>query len=245
MAKQHGINPFTGKLGDVVGRKLNGEFITSAPGGFTKEGLKQGKDGIYKKTFENATEFSRCSRLATAIYNSVDRKEFVSNIYSKTHTSLVGTLVNFLKYDTTHPKGKREPNEISLLQLTDFPFNPPASQTIKHKIPITNSDETTLTVTLTHGSAQFKWPDNAAAIQLFFHLIPINLATFSALPPAMYAEEWRKDEIPTNYQIPIQTSLCPSLLLIGARFMEEVNGKYYLFYTKQDSPLYIAHFVGC
>lgn len=243
MAKQHGINPFTGKIGDVVGRKLNGEFITSAPGGFTKEGLKEGKDGKYKKTFQNASEFSRCSTLATAIYNSVDRREFVSNIYSKTHTSLVGTLVNFLKYDTTNPRGKRAPNEISLLQLTDFQFNPPARETIKHKIQIHETDETNLTITLTHGSAQFKWPETAAAIQLFFHLIPIDLDSFHALSPALYVEELRKDEIPTDYQIQVPTPAAPSLLLIGARFMEEVNGKYYLLYTKGECPLYIARFV--
>ena len=59
MAKQRGINPFTGKVGEVVGRKLNGEYIISAPGSFTSEKLQAGKKDQFKAVFENAERISQ------------------------------------------------------------------------------------------------------------------------------------------------------------------------------------------
>ncbi|NEN24489.1 hypothetical protein G3O08_13350 [Cryomorpha ignava] len=144
MAKQHGINPFTGKLGEVVGRKLNGVFITSLPGGFTSEGLKNGKDDKYIEVFNNSTQFGKASLMATAIYNTINRKEFKANIKGTAHEKMVGKLRIFAKYDKENPKGKRKPTETAMMQLVDYQFNPPAMNTIREKPHIAETDPTTL-----------------------------------------------------------------------------------------------------
>lgn len=242
MAKQHGITPFTGKLGEVVGRKLNGIFIFSTPGGFTPESLKAGKDTIYKEVFKNANEFAKASSMASAIYDTIDRKEFVANIHGKACKTLVGILRVSAKYDRIHSKGKRIPNETAIMQLVGFSLNPPADNTILRKLKIEEVDATTLTITLNHGVDQFEWPKAAHAIQLFFYTTQINFKNQSAPNPAFHYKEMHKDDIQVNEQIEIPTPPGNCLLFIGARFLEEVNGDYYLLNTKIHSPLFIGHY---
>ena len=242
MAKQHGITPFTGKLGEVVGRKLNGIFIFSRPGGFTPESLEAGKDNIYKEVFNNANEFGRASLMATAIYGTIDRKEFAANINGKAHETLVGILRTSAKYDRTHPKGKRKPNETAIMQLVGYSLNPPADNTIPRKLKIEETDETTLTITLNHGVDQFQWHEAAHAIQLFFYTTQIDFQNQTAPNPAFHYQEMHLDDIEVNHQIQIPTLPGNCLLFIGARFLEEVNGNYYLLNNKTHSPLYIGHY---
>ena len=242
MAKQHGINPFTGKLGEVVGRKLNGEFITQRPGGFTSEALKAGKETNYKKTYENANEFSLCSRMASAIYGTVDRIEFKANIHGDAYKKMAGDLRRFCKYDKINPKGKRRPNETALMQLVNYSFNPSAKNTLKEKPQIAEDDETNLTVTLNKGARQFAWPKNAAAIQLFFYTARINFKKQKVRKAAFHYQELLKEEIAANHQIRIPTPPGNCLLLIGARFLEEVNNDFYVLYEKTRSPLFVGYY---
>jgi len=242
MAKQKGINPFTGKLGEVVGRKLNGEFIFQRPGGFTSEALQAGKETNYKKTFENANEFKKSTLMASAIYGIIDRIEFKANIHRKAHPLMVGALRRFCKYDKINPKGKRQPNETALMQLVDYSFNPSAKNTLKEKLQITEDDETNLTVTLNKGARQFTWPKKAAAVQLFFYTARINFKKQKARKAAFHYHELLKEEITANYQIRIPTPPGNCLLLIGARFLEEVNNDFYVLYEKTRSPLFVGHY---
>src|SRR5690554_3397929 len=163
MAKQHGINPFTGKLGDVVGRKLNGEYIISAPGGFTKEKLEEGKHDQFKAVFDNASEFGRSSLMASAIYQTIDKVEFSASLDPQAFNNLVSKLQTFLKYDREHPKGKRKPNETAIMQLVGYQFNPPAQNTLKYNLVITETNKTHITITIPRGANQFIWPKPADA----------------------------------------------------------------------------------
>ncbi len=242
MAKQRGINPFTGKVGEVVGRKLNGEYIISAPGGFTSEKLQAGKKDQFKAVFENASEFRRASMMASAIYKTIDKDEFSANLHGKAYNYLVGQLQNFLKYDKVHPKGKRKPNETAIMQSVGYQFNPPAQSTLKDNLQITETDQTNLTITIPRGGDQFVWPKPAAAIQLFFNTAQIDYQNQTAPNPAFHFEELRKEEIPPNHQIQIPTPPGNCLLLIGARFLEEVNNDFYLLHNKTHSPLFIGYY---
>lgn len=242
MAIQRGINPFTGKIGNLVGRRLHGTFILSEVSGFTSEDLKNIDDHRFDRNRETANEFGKCSGTTKAIYNTIDRKNFTANIHGKANGKLMAYFIKSLKYDRKNIKGQRQPNEISMQQLAGFQFNPPAAAIIKEKIKITETDDNTLKINLEFGQNQFLWPDNAAAIQLFFYTLQLDYKNIDALNRRHYSDELHKDEITPNFEIELLTPEGNCLLLIGLRFMEEVNGNYYLLSNKSQSPLYVAHY---
>lgn len=242
MAIQRGINPFTGKIGNVVGRRLHGKFITSMPGGFTSEKLKDLEDHRFDRSRETASEFGRCSLTTNAIYNTIDKKEYATNLHGKANAELMSFFVGSLKYDRTNSAGKRQPNEISMQQLVGFQFNPPAASVINGKIKITEAEEHILKINLTLGHKQFQWPDNAAAVNLFFYTLQLDYPNIDAVNQMSYATEIHKDEMEPNFEIELLTPAGNCLLLLGLRFMEEVNGAYYLLSKKIQNPLYVAHY---
>lgn len=242
MAIQHGINPFTGKLGNVVGRRLHGKFIYSEISGLTSENLRNLNDHRFNRCRETATEFGKCSLTTNAIYNTIDRKKFANHLHGKANNKLMGYFIDSLKYDRTNIDGRRQPNEISMQQLIGFQFNPPAASTIKEKVKISETDENTLKLNLEFGQKQFDWPDNAQAVHLFFYTVQLDFEKIVAQNSMYFSDELHKDEITPKLEIELLTAEGNCLLIIGLQFMEEVNGEYYLLSNKIQSPLYVAHY---
>lgn len=154
MAIQHGINPYTGKIGDRIGRHLKDKFITQKAGGFTKEKWKNERETKLKRAAETTTEFGKCSKMADAIYHGFDINEFRANVAGEVYGILVSRFLDYLKYDRKNPNGKRRPNETAMQQLVGFHFNPAAKNTIHENIEISEPDKATLKLAFNKGANQ-------------------------------------------------------------------------------------------
>ena len=175
MAKLKGVFKFTGTIGGVTARKVNGEYIV------------QEKSSLDKERVMNAEEFFH-SRLAmddfrTACYGAkLLREAFYTT--GKTagdrnqYASLTGFFRKLQETDTVNPKGQKQLSACNLDRIREFSWNKKASMhSILYAQPSMTADLEAGTVTATipalnprdkirapHGTSHYRLTLNGAAI---------------------------------------------------------------------------------
>jgi hypothetical protein len=123
MAKQAGTYGFRGKLGEVVGRRINGQLVVGKPGGFTKETWKKNAQNPDFAPRKEAGEFAASSSMAKAVYRICDADMATSHCDPRAYKRLVSHFQNFRILDRSNPKGKKRPGPGAFHHLVDFNLN--------------------------------------------------------------------------------------------------------------------------
>jgi len=104
MAKQKGIMPFTGSLGEVTGRKVNGEFIIQTKSSLTGDRVKN--DPRFAGSMKTANEFG-LSNTGLKLLRRTFKAALVDCCDPQMHHRLKRRLRKMLNGDTISTKGER------------------------------------------------------------------------------------------------------------------------------------------
>lgn len=242
MAILKGDIKFTGKIGGLVGRKVNNKFIISTPGGFSSERLERGRNKQFKKVFQNATEFGMSSRLATGIYNSLKSILGYTYFSDKTYNALMSRIHPLRVFDTQSQKGKRRPTIHTLNQLRNFCFNSRAVSTWKIQPRLVQNPNETPNMSLNNALKDIKWPINADKIRLSAIHMQIDIPNITVTatnaeyieidrPDANQPIEWALETIPSN-----------TLTALAVEFYQVINNHSYQLLNRDFKPLHITNF---
>ena len=221
MAIQKGDIKFTGKIGDLVGRQVNGQLILSKPGGFTSEGLEAGKDTNYKKVHELNIEWTCSTTLASSIYQLLKAALDDSHFSNRPHNFLTGHFQRTRIYDDA-PSGQRRPTIQSLHTLRNVSLNEEAKG-IWHIRPTIEPGEKEGTLHFKNLLTDLKWPFEADLLRLMAINMQIDLEELTvAKAHIAYIDVPREDATdPVEWSFPTypETSLCA----LAVKFYQTVN----------------------
>jgi hypothetical protein len=241
MARQEGTNRFIGKLGDVVGRKVNGKYIVSKPGGFTSKRLQEEKETTYLATSQNWAEFGKCSDASKAIIKTID-EEYTSNKSTYAFQRLTGALFRKAHADTAVPRGKRRPTPQILEELVGYSLNREAASIRDIVYNITDLDRTHIAVHMPRLSARVQWPNEADGVELFFFGIHLDLKKLTTSGNTFTNAFYTKKELKQITEMIVDAPAKSCILFAGHRFYQLVNNNYYLIQNKKYSPLQMVHY---
>ena len=153
MAESTGPLQFKGRLGNLIGRQVDGKNIISLPGGFTSEKLKDRSNEKLARVRENYDEYKYSSLMSLAIFRSLKSKTSKAHFHSKASGKLTGKLQILRVMDTESVRGERKPTvgALSLLKdhrLSDSKLNPWLSEPLIQKL-----DDLTLKVSIPDPSS--------------------------------------------------------------------------------------------
>jgi hypothetical protein len=241
MAIQTGIIQFTGKIGNIVGRKLHGKYIIQEPGGFTAGDEKKNKPN-QKRITENRSEFRSATNFALAIYNTTDVTHSKSHRVSKAYTDLIKKMVALQRQlDTVNPRGKRQPQPFMLDFLVGDELNPNDEATWKAKPVFEQTNPLELTATMAPPADALKWPKSANACAIFFYTIALDTDTQTRTNRAITRHLIPASDIDNQVQVAIPLFEGHCLVLAGIEFYQEVNNTHFFLNNRSHNPLYIAY----
>jgi hypothetical protein len=109
MAKQAGAHPFTGKMGETIGYKANGEYLCREDGSL--KGKQVRNNPRFQRTMEFAAMFAQASKAVVLIYRALPKEQRKHGVYGK----LTGKAMSLLK----NGKTVEEVKELLIKQYVD------------------------------------------------------------------------------------------------------------------------------
>jgi hypothetical protein len=91
MAKQAGAHPFTGKMGETIGYKVNGKHLCREDGALTGKQVRN--NPRFGRTMEFAAMFGQASKAVVLIYRALPKEQRKHGVYGK----LTGKAMSLLK----------------------------------------------------------------------------------------------------------------------------------------------------
>lgn len=245
MAKQKGINTFSGTLGNL-------NFYDSMFGPIVRKRTSMNRKRVYNDprmlaTVQNATEFSRASHHGKILRDAV--KQFLpfakDNLMAPRMQSL---LIKTLKTDRINEKGSRSIINGDLTQLRQFEFNSraPLFSLFANNIE-TAVNRTTGAVTVSIPPFQpeinLKYPRGATHYQLTSLCCEIDFEKESFqvdnyITPSLLINDDLANPINITHKFS-KASRSPVFVVFAIQFFEETNGKSALLLNYDCNPAII------
>jgi hypothetical protein len=241
MGIQTGSITFKGKLGNVVGRMVNGTPVIQTLGGFTSENLRKGRKKQYARVFENANEFAYSTNLAKAIHYIPDASIHKTHHGNHAFQKLISKIHQLRTLDAQNPRGQRRPTTDTLKYLVSHQFNPPAARTIRTKLTYMETDPENLSISLTDPLNNLLWPDSASGVEL--------IAYTAQLDPDLQrvTQQERRSQVlliqEAHQDLALTAPLLPSrsLLIVAIRFCQVLGDLIYPLADASFSPMQIGY----
>lgn len=242
MAEQIGPFQFRGKLGNLVGKQVNGKLIVTTPGGLTSKAIKDKSRKSNKRIHENQREYARATILANNIYRNLKGQTSLAHFRQYTQASLSGRLFKLRVMDTVSKRGDRKPTigALSLLKgyrMSDPNLNPWSAEPTLEKI-----SDTQIKATISKPETAFNfYNEHSEKLSVKIIVQHIDLEKRKVLDVKAFDQpvdyhsnqpvEWTADLFPEN-----------SLVSIATNFYLENNGFKLPLYEKKLCSCYIADF---
>lgn len=239
MAKQKGIIPLSGTLGEISFYYLNGTPVArSATAGFNKKAIKT-KPSM-QRVRENASEFGHCTKVNKALRQAL-RPFYAEVRFTYLHSRLNGLLTRMKKLDATHIRGERTvaggyATAAGQHLFTSFTFTPACTiwQGLLQQATYTNLDFTLSFASLSAQGVIF--PEGATHFKLLFGVLGADFGMgpytlFLASPVIVAAGDAAQAASFTPAETPQGASLVP---FFGVQFLQEVNGELYALRAQES-----------
>lgn len=233
MAKQKGILPIEGTLGNITFFKTKDGYMVREKGGIAASRIAS--DPAFARTRENMAEFGRAGKTAKVL-RSVLRSVIQDSTDARMVSRLTKLMMEVIKMDATSPRGERNIIDGEAALLEGFEFN------IHGKLGTTFLAPYTLTFDRVTGAAALAVPVFIPAAMLVAPqgATHYHIRTATALVDFENASgqlvEAGSDWLPINNQptialnLPMQmtaASTHPAFMLINIEFVQEVNATKY------------------
>lgn len=120
MAKQTGIIPLKGTIGNITFYKSGDGYLAREKGGVDAKRIAT--DPAFQRTRENGAEFGRAGRGSKLLRNAI--RQLVQNASDRLMTSrLTRAMMEVIKADATNERGQRNVIDGEAVLLEGFDFN--------------------------------------------------------------------------------------------------------------------------
>lgn len=233
MAKQNGILPVKGKVGNLSFYKTSDGHLMREKGGVDAKRIAS--DPAFQRTRENGAEFGRAGKAVKLLKSSV-RALSQSASDRRVTSRLVKEMMRVVKSDSVSIRGERNVTDGNIELLKGFEFNINAVLDTTFFAPFTSEIDRAAgtlsvdipafipekSVVIPEGATHFQV--NSAGVELDFegNVYVSENGSSTPLP-------W--DNVATN-PIALSNAVTPNstnalFLLLGIEFFQEVNGKMY------------------
>ena len=120
MAKQKGILPIQGTIGNLTFVKTQDGFEVRAKGGVSAQRIAT--DPAFERTRENGAEFATAGKAGRILRNAF-RSLLMNNTDARLVSRLTGEMFSVMKEDNTSPRGQRSITAGDITKLKGFEFN--------------------------------------------------------------------------------------------------------------------------
>ncbi|KAA2240316.1 hypothetical protein F0L74_29585 [Chitinophaga agrisoli] len=121
MAKQTGILPLEGTIGNVTFYKTKAGYLARQKGGV--DGRRIATDAAFQRTRENGSEFGRAGK-ASKLLRTAFRALLLTASDSYVASRLTAAMVKVIRADATNSRGQRNVIDGEAELLSGFEFNP-------------------------------------------------------------------------------------------------------------------------
>ena len=230
MAKQSGIIPIEGTIGNLTFVKTAEGYQVRAKGGVSRQRIMNAP--AYARTRENLAEFGMAGKGSKLL-----RSAFHEEVYQATDSRMTARMTKLLhqalKTDTVNPRGQRGLADADLSILTGFEFNGRSTRetVFAGQVPLV-IDKAAGTATLTLApfipEQSVKAPQGATHFRIVFAASEVDFATagFQTGRTQTALQPWDNEELtptPLTCSIPEDGAL-PVIAVMGILFYQEVNG---------------------
>lgn len=233
MAKQTGIIPLKGTIGNITFYKSGDGYLAREKGGVDAKRIAT--DPAFQRTRENGAEFGRAGRGSKLLRNAI--RQLVQNASDRLMTSrLTRAMMEVIKADATNERGQRNVIDGEAVLLEGFDFNNNGKLSTTLYAPYTSSIDRvtgelsinipsfipTNMVQAPAGTTHFKIVSAGAEID-FENKSYVSQQQSSAVLPWNSAATAVIDLVNTV----TANSTHPLFLVLGIEFFQEVNGNMY------------------
>lgn len=246
MAKQKGIMPVKGTIGNLTFYKSQDGYLIREKGGIDAQRIAT--DPAFQRTRENGAEFGRAGKAGKVFRNSV--RALAKNASDSKMVSRVTRIMHsVLKEDTTNPRGSRTVTGGNIELLDGFEFNKNGKLTTTLYAPFTATiDRVTGTLSVNipafipanmiaapGGATHFRI--NAAGTEVDFAegKFTVDIQSTEQLP----MEEPLDAAVDLEAVVTANSTL-PLFVLIGIEFFQEVNGELKPLFNKAFNVLAVV-----
>jgi hypothetical protein len=233
MAKQKGIIPLKGTIGNITFYKSKDGFLAREKG--TLDGKRIKADDAFQRTRENMQEFGKAGKAGKVLRNSI-RTLLQNTSDSRMIARLTKELMKVVHADATNPRGMRNVIDGEAELLTGFEFNANSKLVTTLYAPFTTtinrvSGELIVNVAAfiprnmvaaPAGATHFKITSAGAEIDFENETYVASIHSTAELP-------WNTTATAViNLVNPVTAaSTKPLFLVVGIEFFQEVNGGMY------------------
>lgn len=250
MAKQSGIIPIKGTIGNLTFYKGKEGYLVREKGGVTGERIAN--DPAFQRTRENGQEFGRAGKAGKLLRTSV--RALTQNASDpKMVSRLTKEFMRVIKADATNDRGLRNviDGEAELLEGFEFNLDGKLGTTLYAPYTATIDRVTgvlqvvidafvpTNMINAGGGSTHFKINSAGAAVDFEGNVYTVEVNSSAVLPwnNVATATLTLTNTVPAN-------STQPLFLLLGIEFYQEVNGTMYPLKNGAFNPLAIVKVSG-
>ncbi len=242
MAEQIGPFQFKGKLGNLVGKQINGKYIVSLPGGPTAAQLKDKSREGNKRIHENQAEFSSAFLFAKDIYLDIKNHTSPGHFHAHACAKLGGRLYMLRTMDTDSPRGQRKPNIAAVSLLKDFRLSDPNQNPWNAPPSFQRISETELNLEINNPSTALNFTkegDEKFAVRVIVqHLDIENRKVLSSAATEQVLDLTSTAPVSWNVEIYPENTL----VTIATNFFLENNGFQFPLFQKKRCSCFIANF---
>ncbi|HEY3405369.1 MAG TPA: hypothetical protein VGK59_18415 [Ohtaekwangia sp.] len=233
MPIQESIIKLNGTMGDLTFYKTEDGFLARRKGGVTAERMRT--DPRFERTRENQQEFARAGKAVRLI-----RKVLRSHLLQVADKRMTGRLMQVLNLvvqaDKVSTRGQRNVIDGEIELLTGFEFNVNGILTQTFHAPYTTvidraTGNLSVSIPAFIPSEMVTYPQGATHCRFFAVGALINfedgrsVITMSESPEVLKGNQEQAAIQLAQAVTPASTD--PLLLLLGIRFFQEVNGRFY------------------
>lgn len=233
MAKQTGILPIEGTIGNLTFFKSKDGYLVRSRGGISAE--KIATDPAFQRTRENNAEFARAGKAAKLLCTAF--RSTITNAKDSRMTSRITTMMlKVVQADETNERGQRNVIDGEAALLEGFDFNNNAKLSATFYAPYTAAlDRVTgnagITIPAFAPLGLIPAPAGTTHFQLFIGAASIDFeretyVITTALSGNLVYDNTATTAITLTGALPAG-STHPLFLALGIEFMQQVNGKMY------------------
>jgi len=238
MAKQKGILPIVGTLGDLNFYYLYGKpVVRRAGGGFNKKDIKN-KPSM-RRVRENGSEFGHCSRVNKAFRMAL-RPYYKGYKFAQFHSRLMSLFTQLKDLDTVNKRGERRVGQgvshsNGLTLFKRFDYTPDCD--VKRVMPfdyVVDSNTFELTISK-FDIKQVGFIAGATHIALTYGVLDMDFDTLDydlhLADSVVLDRVFAGDTVTlTPHSLPVSSGTL--LAVLGVRFYQEVDGELYVLNAK-------------
>lgn len=250
MAKQKGILPIEGTIGNITFYKSGDGYLVREKGGVSAKRIAG--DPRFQRTRENNAEFGQAGMAGKQLRTAF--RPLLQNVADRRMISrLAKAMMAVVKSDTTNPRGQRLPQQGNLALLNGFDFNAGSNLGTALFAPFSTALNTatgvyTITVEGFIPEAMIAAPAGATHFKLVAGAAQVNFSASTSEVSTQSTGEMLIDATP----LPVQLLTCtlpaggadPVFLLLGIEFYQMVNGLPYSLKNGAFNALRIVAVTG-